>query len=235
MAERKPEKKKEKTKTKKTFPMWIIPILAFALLIFTCAFFASQVVSFTKAGTHSEETVFDAIVKGYNAGKKEGLSAKDTELQMKNTVDEIGKLEVLVANVKIPEYHSVGQKYAAMYLFRGSAVFTVDLTKANINVNDNNTDIQVLIPKPVAEVRIDNKETERIIHRAAKIFNGSTEDGLEAYLNTLKAVDQVSTERISNYSELSEMAKQAAKLQLQDIIKNICGNGKNITFSFIEE
>ena len=39
MAERKPEKKKEKTKTKKTFPMWIIPILAFALLIFTCAFF----------------------------------------------------------------------------------------------------------------------------------------------------------------------------------------------------
>ena len=63
MAERKPEKKKEKTKTKKTFPMWIIPILAFALLIFTCAFFASQVVSFTKAGTHSEETVFDAIVR----------------------------------------------------------------------------------------------------------------------------------------------------------------------------
>ena len=233
MAEREQEKKKEKTKTKKTVPMCIIPILALALLIFTCAFFASQVVSFTKAGTHSEDTVFDAIVKGYNAGKKEGLSAKDTELQMKNTVDEIGKLEVLVANVKIPEYHSVGQKYAAMYLFRGSAVFTVDLTKTNIIVN--NTDIQVLIPKPVAEVRIDNKETERIIHRSAKIFNGSTEDGLEAYLNTLKAVDQVSTERISNYSELSEMAKQAAKLQLQDIIKNICGNGKNITFSFIEE
>ena len=172
MAERKQEQAKEKGAKKKAFPKWIIPIIVFALIVSAIIFMVSQIVQFTYAGTHSEETVFDAIVKGYNAGKKEGLSAKDTELQMKNTVDEIGKLEVLVANVKIPEYHSVGQKYAAMYLFRGSAVFTVDLTKANINVNDNNTDIQVLIPKPVAEVRIDNKETERIIHRAAKIFNG---------------------------------------------------------------
>lgn len=234
MAERKPEKKKEKTKTKKTFPMWIIPILAFALLIFTCAFFASQVVSFTKAGTHSEETVFDAIVKGYNAGKKEGLSAKDTELQMKNTVDEIGKLEVLVANVKIPEYHSVGQKYAAMYLFRGSAVFTVDLTKANIIVNS--ADIQVLLPKPECELRIDHKETERIKSTSALFFNGSAEDGLETYLHKiLNEVKQNSTKTISNYLELSEMAKQNAKLQLEEIIENICGDGTEITFRFIEE
>lgn len=234
MAERKPEKKKEITKTKKTFPMWIIPILAFALLIFTCAFFASQVVSFTKAGTHSEETVFDAIVKGYNAGKKEGLSAKDTELQMKNTVDEIGKLEVLVANVKIPEYHSVGQKYAAMYLFRGSAVFTVDLTKANIIVNS--ADIQVLLPKPECELRIDHKETERIKSTSALFFNGSAEDGLETYLHKiLNEVKQNSTKTISNYLELSEMAKQNAKLQLEEIIENICGDGTEITFRFIEE
>jgi len=233
MAEMKQEQAREKGAKKKTFPKWIIPTIIFAILILTCGFFASQMVRFSNAETHSGENAFDAIVKGYDAGKKEGLSAKDTEQQMKNTVEEIGKLEVLVANVKIPEYHSVGQKYAAMYLFRGSAVFTVDLTKTNIIVNDSN--IQVLIPKPVAEVRIDNKETERIIHRSAKIFNGSTEDGLEAYLNTLKAVDQVSTERISNFSELNEMAKQAAKLQLQDIIKNISGSEKNITFSFIEE
>ena len=234
MAEKKPEKKKEKAKTNKTFPMWIIPILAFALLIFTCAFFASQVVSFTKAGTHSEETVFDAIVKGYNAGKKEALSAKDTELQMKNTVDEIGKLEVLVANVKIPEYHSVGQKYAAMYLFRGSAVFTVDLTKANIIVNS--ADIQVLLPKPECELRIDHKETERIKSTSALFFNGSAEDGLETYLHKiLNEVKQNSTKTISNYLELSEMAKQNAKLQLEEIIENICGDGTEITFRFIEE
>lgn len=233
MAEKKPEQTKKKTEKKKSFPLWIFPTISLVVLIVLCALLTSQIVSFFNVGTNRDENVFSAIVKGYDAGKKAGLSAKDTEQQMKNTVEEIGKLEVLVANVKIPEYHSVGQKYAAMYLFRGSAVFTVDLTKTNIIVN--NSDIQVLIPKPVAEVKIDNKETERIMHRSAKIFNGSTEDGLEAYLNTLKAVDQVSTERISNYSELSEMAKQAAKLQLQDIINNISGSGKNITFSFIEE
>ena len=232
MIEKKPEQT-NKENNKKSFPRWIIPLIASVLLICMFAFFTVQIVGFVKAGEHGDENIFSAMVKGYNAGKKEGLSAKDTEQQMKNTVEGIGKLEVLVANVKIPEYHSVGQKFAAMYLFRGSAVFTVDLSKTNIIVNGS--DIQVLIPKPIAEVKIDNKETERIKSKSALFFNGSTEEGLEAYLNTLKAVDKVSTEQISNFPELNEMAKQAAKLQLKDIIENICGSDKNITFSFIEE
>ena len=197
------------------------------------AFLAVQIVGFVGAGEHKDDNIFSAMVKGYDAGKKEGLSAKDTEQQIQNTVEGMGKLEVLVANVKIPEYHSVGKKFAAMYLFRGSAVFTVDLSETKIIVK--NSDVQVLVPKPIAEVKIDNKETERIKSKSALFFNGSTEEGLEAYLNTLKAVDKVSTEQISNFPELNEMAKQAAKLQLNDIIENICGNDKNITFSFIEE
>lgn len=223
----------EKTTNKVSFPKWIFPLITSVIMICVIAFLTIQIVNFVRAGERSNENIFSAMVKGYDAGKKEGLSAKDTEQQMKNAIEDMGKLEVLVANVKIPEYHSVGQKFAAMYLFRGSAVFTVDLSKTSII--DNNSDIQVLIPKPTAEVKIDHKETERIKSKSALIFNGSTEEGIEAYLNTLKTVDQISTDKISNYSELNEMAKQAAMLQLKDIIENICGSGKNITFSFIEE
>ena len=91
------------------------------------------------------------------------------------------------------------------------------------------------MPKPTAEIKIDNTETEKIKSRSALFFNGSTEEGLEAYLNTLKAVDQISTDSISNYSELNDLAKEAAKLQLKGIIENISGNEKEIVFSFIEE
>ena len=60
--------------------------------------------------------------------KKTDLAQKDTEQQMKKTLlKKMGKLEVLVANVKIPEYHSVGEKYEAMYLFRGSATFLLSI------------------------------------------------------------------------------------------------------------
>ena len=221
-----------KTNQNKSFPKWIIPTIVTVLLICSLVFMITQIVSYANVKNHNGN-IFEAMIKGYDAGKNEGLSAKDTEQVMKNTIEEMGKLEVLVANVKIPEYHSVAKKYEAMYLFRGSAVFTVDLSKAKFNVDDSK--VLVLIPKPTAEVKIDNKETERIKSRSALFFNGSTEEGLEAYLNTLKAVDQVSTDRISNFSELNEMAKEAAKSQLKEIIENISGNEKEITFSFIEE
>ena len=221
-----------KTNQNKSFPKWIIPTIVTVLLICSLVFMITQIVSYANVKNHNGN-IFEAMIKGYDAGKNEGLSAKDTEQVMKNTIEEMGKLEVLVANVKIPEYHSVAKKYEAMYLFRGSAVFTVDLSKAKFNVDDSK--VLVLIPKPTAEVKIDNKETERIKSRSALFFNGSTEEGLEAYLNTLKAIDQVSTDRISNFSELNEMAKEAAKSQLKEIIENISGNEKEITFSFIEE
>lgn len=234
MAERKQEQAKEKGAKKKAFPKWIIPIIVFALIVSAIIFMVSQIVQFTYVGDHNGDSFFSAMIQGYDAGKKEGLSAKDTEQKMKNTIKEMKKLEVLAANVKIPEYHSVGQKYAAMYLFRGSAVFTVDLTKANIIVNS--ADIQVLLPKPECELRIDHKETERIKSTSALFFNGSAEDGLETYLHKiLNEVKQNSTKTISNYLELSEMAKQNAKLQLEEIIENICGDGIEITFRFIEE
>ena len=233
MIEKKSKRKENKTNRKKSFPKWIITTIVSVLLICSLVFMITQIISFANVKNHNGDNIFGAIIKGYDAGKKDGLSAKDTEQVMKNTVEEMGKLEVLVANVKIPEYHSVAKKYEAMYLFRGSAVFTVDLSKAKFNVDDSK--VLVLIPKPTAEVKIDNKETERIKSRSALFFNGSTEEGLEAYLNTLKAVDQVSTDRISNFSELNEMAKEAAKSQLKEIIENISGNEKEITFSFIEE
>lgn len=232
MKKNKLEYLENKTNQNKSFPKWIIPTIVTVLLICSLVFMITQIVSYANVKNHNGN-IFEAMIKGYDAGKNEGLSAKDTEQVMKNTIEEMGKLEVLVANVKIPEYHSVAKKYEAMYLFRGSAVFTVDLSKVDINVSDSK--VLVLLPKPTAEVKIDNKETEKIKSSSALFFNGSTEEGLEAYLNTLKAVDKVSTDRISNFSELNEMAKEASKSQLKEIIENISGSGKEITFSFIEE
>ena len=103
MAERKQEQAKEKGAKKKAFPKWIIPIIVFALIVSAIIFMVSQIVQFTYVGDHNGDSFFSAMIQGYDAGKKEGLSAKDTEQKMKNTIKEMRKLEVLAANEKITE------------------------------------------------------------------------------------------------------------------------------------
>lgn len=82
---------------------------------------------------------FEALTdykEAYADGKEEGLSAKDTIAEVVNKIQELNKLEVLAASVKLNDIHSVGEKedpdYVALYLLKGNAVFSVDLSKAEI-------------------------------------------------------------------------------------------------------
>ena len=58
----------------------------------------TQIISFANVKNHNGDNIFGAIIKGYDAGKKDGLSAKDTEQVMKNTVEEMGKLSAVLQN-----------------------------------------------------------------------------------------------------------------------------------------
>ena len=123
----------------------------------------------------SYKGVTEGIAGGITEGKAAGLSSDDITLEIGNTVREVGNLEVLAANVEIPDYHEVGKKYAALYLFRGSAVFTVDLGKAAISKTEDG-EVIILLPEPVGVVRINDSETELLAEYQRKFFNGSADD-----------------------------------------------------------
>ncbi len=182
----------------------------------------------------SFEGVTKGLGAGYESGKAEGLSAEDTEAEVMTAVQELGNLRVLVANVDIPNYHELGKKYAALYLFRGSAVFSVDLTKAVITRSADGA-VTVTLPEPTAKVSINDSETKLLAEYQAAFFNGSAEDGFEAYLNTLKAVDNIALEEVSNYENLLTMARDSAKKQVRRVTESVCVNCGTVTVEFRSE
>ena len=178
--------------------------------------------------------VTEGLEEGAAAGKEAGLNSEDMTLEIGRTVKEVGNLEVLVANVEIPDYHEVGKKYAALYLFRGSAVFSVDLSKASISKTADG-EVIILLPEPTAVVNINDSETELLAEYQRTFFNGSADDGFQAYLNSLRLVDQIALEKVSNYQMLMDMAKASARKQVMMLSQNVCINCSRITVLFRTE
>lgn len=180
------------------------------------------------AAIGSVEGAVQGAPDGYAEGKEEGLSAKDTEAEIANTIEgsvkELGKLEVLAANVDLTTYHTLGKKYGALYLARGSAVFTVNLGETI--VTRQNGSILIRLPKPVAEITIDPSETETIAEWQRKYFAGTSSEGFEAEINSFKEMSDVSEDEVANYSELQELASESAIKQVEEIANAVRGNNE---------
>lgn len=182
----------------------------------------------------SYKGVTEGLEKGAQAGKEAGLKSDDMTAEISGTVKEVGNLEVLVANVEIPDYHEVGKKYAALYLFRGSAVFSVDLGQASVSKTEDG-EVIIVLPDPTAVVNINDSETELLAEYQRKFFNGNADDGFQAYLNSLRLIDTIAVEKVSNFDMLMSMARNAAKKQVQMLAQNVCANCSRITILFRTE
>ena len=222
----------------------IIPMILGALCIIAVAIFATTIVPLIGSATAvgqtvgvtsgntagmavgSVEGVMQGVPSGYEKGKEEGLSAKDTVAEIATAIENnakgLGSLTVLVANVDLTTYHEVGGKYGALYLSRGSAVFTIDLNKMNVTYKEGL--ISIVLPKPKAEITIDPSETEKIEEWQKKYFDGTDSEGFKAYLNTFKAMKSVSEDEIENYSVLQERATESAIKQVEEIANAARGN-----------
>lgn len=170
--------------------------------------------------------------EGFAAGKKEGLSAKDTVSTIKNVVSECQKLEVLVASISIKNFHEIGDKsqYAALYLANGEIIFTVDLSK--LEVEEKSDCLEVTVPVPESKFVIDEQSIKKIAEYQTKFFNGKTEDGLNGYLNTMIELHGKVEDNIDNYEELLQDAKNSAKKKIENLVINtsLCEKDINIVF-----
>lgn len=182
----------------------------------------------------SYKGVTEGLEDGFSEGKAAGLSAEDITADITQAVREVGNLQVLAANVEIPDYHEVGKKYAALYLFRGSAVFSVDLTRASVSRTAEG-EVIILLPEPDVSVNINDSETELLAEYQRKFFNGSADDGFQAYLNTLRSIDSIAPEKVSNYEVLMDMARNSAKKQTEMLASGICIDCSRITVLFRNE
>lgn len=140
------------------------------------------------------------------------------------------------AGVKLTNVNKIGKKddYAALFMLKGVAVFSVDLRDVEINDIDADT-VEILLPEISAETYIDESATEKLAEYQKHFYTGSAKAGFEEYMNTRDAADQSVEEAIENYSVLMETARSAAIKQIKIIAKAATGNRKEIAVSFKEE
>ena len=178
------------------------------------------------AAVGSVKGATEGVKEGYDEGTREGLSAKDTVAEIANTIESniknLGKLEVLVANVDLSTYHEVSDKYGALYLARGSAVFTIDLNQVYVTYREGL--ISVVLPRPEVKVTVDPAQTELLAEWQDKFFNGTDSEGFKSYFNSIMEINKDAKDQIENYSELMELASQSAISKIEEIAKASHGN-----------
>ena len=177
----------------------------------------------------------DGKSKGTDAGKEAGLSAEDTEAVVSNQLHQLENLEVLVASVKLSNFHEIGQKdsyryYAALYLVNGNVVFTVDMSQAKISMQSK--DLYITLPKPKGSLYLDDSSVEKVAEYQTKLFNGDAEDGFDAYLNTMTKIQEASEETLDNYKTLVSAAEKAAKNQVTLLAKSASNDYDQIIITF---
>lgn len=235
--------------TRKNKP--VIPILLSGLVLVALIVFLSSILPLLKtARTHGQnigeasgkvvgtavgsvEGAISGISDGADAGREDGLSAEDTVVEISSTIESninsLGSLEVLIANVDLTTFHEVGNTYAALYLSRANAVFTVDLSEVTVTHKEGL--ISIVLPKPSVEVKFDPTQTELLADWHKKYFNGIDSDGFEAYLNTFSATKNISEDKISNYDVLINLASESAVKQITEIANAVRDNNNQIKVS----
>lgn len=156
--------------------------------------------------------ITEGIPGGLADGKRKGLSAEDTRVDVAGEMGEIGKLEVLVASVRLDDYHEIADDYKALYVYKADAVFTVDLKKAKIREEGGR--LVILLEEPALTLTYNEDATEKIAEWQKHFYSGKTKDGYEAYLNSRREIAGKAPEEISNYEMLMELARESARKQV---------------------
>ena len=241
-------------KTIRSAPSFFIMIAAALLMVFVTVFTVVKIApAYFRAdsvGTNIGNKLGDAVgwavgsfngmtsgnKEGREAGKTEGLSAKDTSVVIANTIKETGKLEVLAAGIKITNLEKVGNNdYSALYLVKGTAVFSVNLTKADVSFNDDFSTVEVKVPDVNASIYIDNGETEILAQYQKSKFTGSAKDGFTAFINSANQTSNKTAESIENYDMLKKSAQTSAEKQITSIIKSYNSRIADIKVTFGKE
>jgi len=151
----------------------------------------------------------------YSEGKRAGINAEDTAATVVNKIKEVGKLEVFIASVKLNNIHTIADDYSALYLLKGDVVFTVDLSKAEINERDGA--LYITLEQPSVELIVNASSVRKVAEWQRYFFSGTSEDGFDAYLNTMTEITQATEDNIENYESLMVSAKGSAKNQITQL------------------
>ena len=183
----------------------------------------------------SWQGVTEGLSKGAADGKEEGLSAKDIEVAVTNKMTASKRLQVLLVDLLLTDLYEQGNDYAAIFGIRGEGVFTVDLAQSHAGYSEEQNRIALTILEPEFTPYLDDSSLEVIAEYERPLFNGSTKDGYQGYLNSRTiTVERVKAE-LSDYDALVEQARKSAIEQVTALAKSVCGSDASVDVQFARE
>lgn len=168
--------------------------------------------------------------EGIDAGRKDGLSAEETEVILAGKMEAAGKLQVLASGVTLEDAQDIGKAYKSIEIVKGDVVFTVDLQNAEVTVTEKKATI--LIETPQVQFYLDESESEKIMEVQKFSLITNAEDGVTAFLNSRAQINEKIEEYIQGYDDLMETAKKCAVEQTRNLADAACGGTKEIVVGF---
>ena len=234
----------------KCIPVWVLPLLLSVIILGGIVIIAVDAVPNYLRVAPEGVNIFQSLIPGmadsYEKGKEHGLSAEDTELVLAARLKENGKTEVLIADGDITDFQKYSSelfninldKYAALYEFQVNVVFTVDLSEATAEINDEGT-VVVRVPQLSSEIIVDPGNVKTIAEDSNPLFDGSTSEGVKAYINSFnqlkKKAGEAQVELIPNYDTLLDRAKLSAEQIVTETVHGVYGSDKSVEVVFGEE
>ena len=183
--------------------------------------------------------------KGSNEGKQIGLSAEDTQVSIDTKIKKIGRLNVLAVDLTQTDVLKLGKdsqptsddkavRYADLRVYSRTAYFSVDLSKSKIV--DGKT-LEVILPDfdPInlSDGEIIAEDTYQAPGFIAK--TGNTSDGFVAHENARSNGYTRELDKLENYDNLREVAKNNAIKQITTFVKEVYLGDKEIVVRFESE
>lgn len=178
----------------------------------------------------SFDGITEGLASGYEAGTEQGLSAEDINVEVRDDIRMMGKLEVLVAEDQLVDKFEEGNSYKALFVYKGKATFTVDLNQAEIT--SDGSVLRVLLPDLEVDFVIDENESEKIAEWQKFFWSGSTEAGYVGYMNSMEKIKEKTAEEMRNHDYLMQLAKDSAIKQVGILARSVCVEEKRVEIKF---
>lgn len=183
----------------------------------------------------SLEGITTGRTEGAKAGKEEGLSAQDTTVEIGNTIQKVGNLEVLEVSTTLIRDETIGNDtYKELSAMSADLVFFADLSKAAVNSSEDGSTINIQIPEPIAEIYPDQEDSLILAQAQKASLSVTAEEAYDAALNSFPKTIDEAKERIENYDFLEETAEETAIHQVENLASAVCGSDKKIVVT-VEE
>lgn len=161
-------------------------------------------------------------------------SAEDTTVKIGTKVEQAGNLQVLLVDLRLTDLYQHGNAYAALWCMKGEGVFSVDLTQSKVSCDGSNAPITITIPEPTFTPYLDDSTVDIIAEYKAPLFDGSTVNGYQGYLNSRNIIEQKIQEELIDYDAMMERARASALKQVEQLARSVCGSNSSVKVCFID-